>query len=199
MNDEYQERYLEHQARKTKSLDNFDGVGKSDYSLLEQTIVIEAMLNRRSQRMFNETPLTKEQLEWLDKAIIYAPSSCNRQAVYYKEIEPREAEKYLVGGKRWIDKGQRVILLFADKIAYKSPNEKDFMPWLDIGFVGANLYLMSEVLNIGTCFVNPNVRGEDKEEFNNKYNQEDNYFGGAMVFGNYDVKAKTPSKRRTLY
>lgn len=195
MNDEFQDRYLDHQKRKSKSLENFDGNNKIEYSLLEQTTLKEVIMNRRSQRVFNDISISDEEMEWILRAIQYAPSSCNRQAIYVKEVKPTEIEQLLVGGKNWINKANKVLFLFASKEAYKSPNEKGFMPYLDAGFAAQNIYLMCEVLGIGCCFVNPNIREENKELFKNLYNQEEDYFCGAVALGHYNKKAKEPPHR----
>lgn len=191
--DLFQERYLDHQKRKTDSLEDFKGNNKIEYTFLESTAIKEILYNRRSQRIFNNVPISDENIEWILKAIQIAPSSCNRQAIYVVETTPETAEKYLVGGKNWINKANKVLLLFADKEAYKSPNEKTFMPYLDAGFVGQNIYLMCEALSLGCCFVNPNIRDENKQSFNELFGED--YFCGAVALGNYDKKAKTPPLR----
>lgn len=195
--DKYQERYQNHQERKTASLEKFEGTKKKEYTK-EQLEVFKSILeNRRSQRIFNDIPLTKTELEFIEEAVRLAPSSCNRQAVYIRYIDRDIAERLLVGGKRWINKADTVLLIFASAEAYKSPNEKGFMPFLDTGFVGQNIYLASEVLGIGCCFVNPNIREENKEEFVQMFGND--YFGGAVALGNYDVKSKRPPLRESIW
>lgn len=191
--DVFQERYLNHQERKTKSLEEKNGVDKIDYSVLEKTTLKEIMINRRSQRIFNDEKIIPEDFRDILLSVKVAPSSCNRQAIYLKEIEPMDAEVYLVGGKKWIDKAYRVFLLFGSKEAYKSINEIGFMPFLDAGFVGQNIYLMCEALGIGCCYVNPNIREENKQSFIDKYG--DDYFCGAVALGKYDKKSKKPPLR----
>jgi len=195
--DEWQERYLEHQKRKKRSLEDKNyGVKKFEYTLENVISLKEIMLNRRSQRVFNDIKITKEQFGWLLKAIAIAPSSCNRQAIYVKEADKDFLESILVGGKNWLNKANKILLIFGSKEAYKSPNEKDFMPYLDAGFVGQNIYLMAEVLGLGCCFVNPNIREENKSIFIKKYG--DDYFCGAIALGNYEKKAKKPLKRKAI-
>lgn len=193
--DKFQERYEEHQKRKKEK---FVGEEKKLKTLYDKMVLISIMEERRSQRKFNNTPITEFDKINIEKSVLLSPSSCNRQAIEIFYINPKEAEKYLVGGKNWIKEADKVILLFANKDAYKSPNEKAFMPYLDAGFVGQNIYLMCEALNIGCCYVNPNIRKEDINEFNAIYNHQGNYFCGAVAIGNYTEKAKEPPKRKKL-
>lgn len=193
--DVFQDRYLEHQERKTNSLVDFSGNDFCKYTVAELKTFKKILENRRSQRIFNDEELLEEEIDLLKFAVKETPSSCNRQAIYLKEIKLEDAERLLVGGKNWVNKGQVVYGIFASDLAYKSPNERDFMAYLDAGFVGQSLYLMSEVIGIGSCFVNPNIREENKEEFSKLYNKDGDFFCGAMVFGRYDKKAKRPPKR----
>lgn len=193
--DEFQTRYLDHQDRKTKSLEDFKGNEKIKYSLIEQTAFKEIMMNRRSQRKFNDEPTTFEDFIWILTSIQTAPSSCNRQAIYIKLANSDEIEKFLVGGKKWIDKADKVLLLFASREAYKNPVEVDYMPYLDAGMCAENIYLMCEALGLGACFVNPNIREENLDEFDNIYKTGADVFCGAIAIGNYDKKAKVPPLR----
>jgi len=196
--DQFQERYLEHKERKTNTLDNQEGVLYQPNTKEELETFKKILLNRRSQRIFNKEEITKEEIELLEQAIIHSPSSCNRQAIYIKYVDPYIAEQYLVGGKRWSDKANKVMLVFASRLAYKNPAELPFMPYLDAGFVGQSVYLMAEALNIGCCFVNPNIREENKDLFNQIHNKEDDYFCGAIILGKYDIKAKQPPLRKII-
>lgn len=191
--DEFQERYLEHQERKRESLENFKGNEKTTYTNEEKETLLKILSNRRSQRIFNDEMVLPKDIKIIEDAIRITPSSCNRQTIYIQRVDPRMAERFLVGGKGWIGKANKVLFLFASKEAYKSPNEKAFMPFLDVGFVGQNIYLMCEVLGIGCCFVNPNTREENKEAFIKLFG--DDYFGGAVALGHYDKKAKKPPLR----
>jgi len=187
MPDIYQQRYLEHRERKKKFQTE---INKTIYSLKGKDLVFRVIKNRRSQRTFNKKPITKTEIRLLMESARFAPSSCNRQAIYIKILN--EIEDLLVGGKGWINNGNKIFLIFADMKAYKSPNEVDFMPYLDAGVVIENIYLMAEVLGIGVCFVNPNIK--EKIRFNNLYNKENNRFCGAMVVGHYNQKAVVPPK-----
>ena len=187
MTDPYQERYLEHQARKRRELAG------------EPSPVLAALRARRSQRVFDGRPLKEEELREVYEAIRLAPSSCNRQAILVKPVGDAEGkatlERLLVGGRGWLDGAAVVLLLFADMLAYKSPGEEVFMPWLDAGFAGENAYLAAGALGLGACYVNPNVRTENQAEFVGLFNPRGHLFCGAVALGRCDARPPEPPKR----
>lgn len=195
--DEFQDRYLEHQERKKMQLQNLKGKLQTIRPEADFEIFLDILYERRSIRKFNDRKVSALEMKFIDKAVVETPSSCNRQAVYIKEVSPEAAEQFLVGGKGWADKADKVILIFANKDAYKSPNEKDFMPYLDGGHVGQSIYLMCEALGVGACFVNPNIREGNKEEFNKLFNPNGDYFCGSFALGHYDKKPINPPRRKT--
>jgi len=172
--DIFQKRYLAHQERKKKLLNgetqdiSFGEYGQEDYESL-----MRIMRYRRSRRMF-KGKVSDDEMRVLEKAVMYSPSSCNRKAI--EVIESKKGVETLVGGKCWVDKADRIMLFYANIQAYKSPNEVDFMPYLDTGFVAQNIYLVCEVLNIKCCFINPNHSGTEIE-------REGYRFCGAMAIG----------------
>lgn len=87
------------------------------------------------------------------------------------------------------------LLLFADMIAYKSPSEVDFMPYLDAGFVAENIYLTAENLCLGACFVNPNMLKSEVPIFESRFNPKGLRFCGVMALGYYDMRAPESPKR----
>lgn len=190
MPDKYQNRYLEHQSRKKQTLEQ--NLGEKNFAKSHNFLTI--IRERRSQRIFNKKPITADQWKLIDKAVVLSPSSCNRQAINIQKVSPESKFlDLLVGGTNWIKNANKVILVYANMEAYKSPNEVDFMPYLDAGFISQNIYLMCEYLGIGCCFVNPNLR-EKKAFDRNSYK-----FMGAIAIGNYDKKSIKPPKRKTSW
>jgi len=195
MSDEYQKRYLQHQRDKATELTTTEKLPREPYPESEKRLFLKVIKNRRSQRIFTDKEIFTEEIKTLFEAIRLAPSSCNRQAIYIKVLD--EIDDLLVGGSGWINGANKIFLIFADMEAYKSPNEVDFMPYLDAGVVVENLYLTAEALGISCCFVNPNIRKNNIDKFNNKYNKEGNRFCGAMAFG-YSDNVFTPSIKNTI-
>jgi len=194
VDDVYQERYLAHIQRKQAFLNPEPEV--EDPRLHSFWHVI---YTRRSQRSFLNKALAESDLHEIYDAIRHAPSSCNRQAILVKPITAYPDISILgdtlVGGKGWLSSAPLVLLLFADPLAYKSPGEIDYMPYLDAGVVVENVYLAAEALGLGCCYVNPNIRTEDLAKFDDQFNPRDLQFVGALALGYYDARTWASPKR----
>jgi len=181
MKDIYQERYEKHQDKKKKQL-------------------LELLDSRASQRIFNDKPVSPEELGILVGSMAKVPSSCGRQAVYARVVSDRTRKEMLgallVGGVGWIHRADKVVLLFADPLAYKE--NLVAMPYLDAGAVLQNSYLVCEDLGIGCCFVNMNVREENKLLFAQNFNNSYGIFCGALAIGHYDKKAPASKKKKDI-
>lgn len=166
MDDPYQLRYLEHQARKAE-------------------VLRDLMQRCHSDRVFASQEVNDETLERVLQAAKTAPSSCDRQAVQLSVIRERDDRArlggVLVGGVGWIHRAPVVVLLHCDPAAYKAPGELSFMPFLDVGFVADRLLLAAEVEGLKHCFVNPSIRQPDLEFFQRSFNVE--LLGGAVALG----------------
>jgi len=192
--DSYQEFYLEHQRQKAELLNDARKDGRT---------FLDVLCNRRSQRVFTTRRVETGTLVHILSYANLAPSSCNRQAVWIELIGDRQRIKslslYLVGGKDWLSDAPCVLLLHADMLAYKSPAERDFMPYLDIGVMVQTLYLVTEDIGLGGCYVNPNIKPENLERFKEAFPQRDSFlFGGAFALGHYDLKALVPLQRASV-
>jgi len=189
--DIYQKRYLKHQERKRKILSSKYGSDKFRvYTPKEQKLFFEILKNRRSQRSFNDKEID---LSLLLDAIETSPSSCNRKGVSVFPITKRDDKDLLsgilVGGVGWIHRAHTILLLKADMTCYKSPAEKEFMPYLDAGVIVQTCYLACEAMNMGCCFVNPNIRPENRNIFYDRFDiDKEDVFCGALAVGNYDLK-----------
>jgi len=191
--DIYQERYLAHQERKANILTNNYGTKKFKmYTRSDREALLEVMKNRCSQRAFNKEEID---LDFIYEAIELAPSSCDRKGVSVVPIVERDKKDLLsgllVGGVGWISRASTILLLVANMDAYKSPAERDFMPYLDAGVLIETVYLAAEVSNLGCCYVNPNVRLENQKFFKDSFSIGDTeLFCGALAIGRYDKKHK---------
>jgi len=195
--DKFQKRYLEHQQHKKEQSTSDYGEKSKIYNRDIKYIYLELIKDRRSQRIFNSENITQGELDFILDCLVESPSSCNRQAISIKIIEDRNSKELLggllVGGVGWCHRASKIILLFANIEAYKE--KLDYMPYLDSGVLIFNLYLSCESLRIGCCFINPNIRSENKKIFEERFS--DKLFCGALAIGHYDRKSKyTPKINR---
>lgn len=199
--DKYQIRYLNHQKRK-KEL--FLGKAKlvNPKKIKLEKFFLSLVKQRQSQRLFSVKKINEKQLDYIKYCISETPSSCNRQAIKIKIIrnikEKNKLEDLLVGGAGWISGADIIFLLLADMSAYKSPAEIDFMPYLDAGFIGMNIYYASEAIGIGCCFINPNIRDEKKKIFDKFFNNGYK-FCGACAIGNYEKRIIKSKKKKDIF
>ena len=189
--DIFQERYLRHQQRKKEILTNNYGTMEfNTYTKKEQEVFFKILKNRCSQRTFNKEEIDLATIFW---AIETAPSSCDRHGVSILSVTERDDKDLLsgllVGGVGWANRANTILLLKANMDCYKSPAEKDFMPYLDAGVLIQTIYLTCEAMNYGACYINPNVREENQEFFKERFDIADNeLFCGAMTIGKFDLK-----------
>ena len=194
MCDIYQDRYLAHQKRKKASLSS--DFGTSAYPRYKPSTfkkIWEVFSNRRSQRVWNGEKMDDSELFRMLEMFDVAPTSCDRKPIIPLVIEKPDEKALLggllVGGVGWIHRADKVILLFADRLAYKNPAEVSYMPYLDAGVIAQTLYIAAEAQNLGGCFVNPNIRPINIDLFNERFNEKEHIFCGAFAVGKYDKKA----------
>jgi len=150
---------------------------------------------RRSVRLFGR-PMPGE-IPWrtVAEAAVWAPSSCNRQAVYVTAVVSREAiqklEELLVGGEGWLGGAEAVLLFYFAPVAYKSPAEKPYMGWLDVQAAVMVCWYMAERIGLGACQVNPNARPGFGELFGNG----ELVFGSALALGTPAEASPAPPRR----
>src|SRR5690606_34653029 len=124
--DDYQQRYLDHQARKADVL----------RGLLDE---------RHSERVFADRPVGEEALALVLEAAEHAPSSCARRGVSVRVVADRDSKALLggllVGGVGWMHRAPTVLLLMADPVAYKAGDEIAWMPFLDAGVMAGQMGL----------------------------------------------------------
>lgn len=152
----------------------------------KQSELMILMRKRHSSRIFSDSEVPPAIIEQILDMIRYVPSSCNRQAIKIKIVANRNDKELLggllVGGVGWIHRSNKIVMLFADSKAYKEKLE--FMPYLDAGAVLMAVYMYCAERGLGCCYVNPNVREENRFCFDRRFvEHEDQIFCGALAIG----------------
>jgi len=184
--DKYQERYVAHQARKKEQLTPKNVFKPVDYSKTEKGAFEKVLAGRHSQRVFSGAA-TQAEIDYLLTKMLQVPNSCNRMGVVEKVVEARDDKALLtgilVGGVGWCHRASHLVLLFADMKAYKSPAERSNMPYLDAGVKIMAGYLAAEIQGLGCCYINPNIREENKNIFEERFGGKDLLFCGTLAIG----------------
>ena len=173
---EYQERYLAHQSHPG---------GKRDE-------LIALIKERHSNRRFDDRPVGDE-LDTILDALKHCPSSCDRFGVRVKVITDRDDKALLngllVGGVGWIYRAPAILLLFADREAYKggeNGDEVNYNSYLDAGVMAQTAMLTATALNLHTAFVNPQIRERNRAYFYSQFSPkswQSPLFCGAVAIG----------------
>ena len=195
--DLYQKRYLDHQEKKKKQLTTGYGEDFTPHPEKVNEDFASLLKSRRSQRVYNKEPITTEEWKKITKQVTECPSSCNRQPISLVNYSDRDDKQLLcgllVGAVGWAHRADSIVLMFADWNAYKENLE--YMPYLDAGAKIMTMYLVTETLNIGCAYINPNIRESHVDIFNKYFKKDDNLiFTGAFALGKYDRKAEYTSK-----
>lgn len=172
--DEFQERYLAHQSHPG---------GKRD----ELIALVE---ERHSNRRFDDKQVEPELLAKLLDSLRHCPSSCDRFGVRVKVVQGRDdkalLDGLLVGGCGWIYRAPTILMLFANKNAYKGGDNGDevqYNSYLDAGVMAQTAMLVATSLGLHTAFVNPQVRKADRDYFYSRFANDDLIFCGAIALG----------------
>lgn len=149
-NDEYQQRYLAHQARK-------------------KDVLIQLLEERHSERMFSDESVPENFLIDFVNLVDLAPSSCDRHGIIVTTETARDRKALLggllVGGVGWIHRAPAIFLFWGDPQAYKAGDEWKWNPYLDTGMLAHSMFLYGVSIGMKCCFVNPQVRDFNQQHF----------------------------------
>ena len=140
-------------------------------------------MSKRESIRYLEKGIPEEFYTELEQVISFAPSSCDRKGVEIEWVTDRKQKEILsgmmVGGLGWMHRADRLGLLWARKLAYKSPNDLPNM-YLDAGILANQVYLYATANKVGCCFVNPNCN--DIDYVRKMFNTQD-ILCGTLVIG----------------
>lgn len=122
------------------------------------TSFIDLIQQRRSCRLYEEKPVTQEQIETLQKALLWAPTSKNNRPWEFVFVTNPDTLKQLSmakpHGANFIASAPLAVVIMAD------PAKSDV--WIEDTAVAATLLQMTaEDLGLGSCWVQ--IRGRQHE------------------------------------
>ncbi|MFZ0034215.1 MAG: nitroreductase family protein [Sedimentisphaerales bacterium] len=110
---------------------------------------------RRSRRIFIDTPLTDSEKVAICQAAQYAPSSCNRQTLYLLFVEDRQLKEFVAstipGGCQFFSQSPCILLILSDAGDYKYPEDR-MVPFIEGAAAVQNIYLLCETMGLGCCW-----------------------------------------------
>lgn len=184
---DFQSRYLAHQTHKGSKKDE----------------LIALIKERHSNRRFDDKPVEPKTLDRILDTLRHAPSSCDRFGVRVKIVTERDDKALLngvlVGGVGWVYRAPVVLMLFANKQAYKggdNGDEVNYNSYIDAGVMAQTAMITATSLGLHSAFINPQVRAKDRDYFYSRFKPSDwqeALFCGAVCLGypHTDIIEKT--------
>jgi len=174
---------------------------------------LNAIKERRTTRKFTQEQISKEALDAIIEAGLYAPSAHNQQSWHFTVIQDSALIKEINSATKKAllnipDEGiQKMASNEAFDLFYGAPTlvlvsgeDAAIMPLVDCSAATENMLIAAESLKIGGCwngFVGRLFAGEEKAHYASKLqipNGYTTYF--AAVFGNIESRAKNAPPRR---
>ena len=150
--------------------------------------LMDTMLKRRSTRIFNDEPVTKDELDKILHAALLAPTSMNRKPCNFLVVERKETLKELSRcknhGAGLIANANKAIVVIADTMIADT--------WCEDSSIALTyMHLMAAELNLGSCWVQVHLRdkdGMDAEEVVREIVKIDDHYRivGILAIGHSD-------------
>jgi nitroreductase len=117
--------------------------------------LMELMRQRRSRRIFVDTPLTDTEKNAICQAALAAPSSCNRQTLYLIFVEEPQLKEFvnstIPGGRQFFSLAPCILLIISDAGDYRYPEDR-MVPFIEGAAAVQNIYLLCETMGLGCCW-----------------------------------------------
>jgi nitroreductase len=117
--------------------------------------LMKLLQQRRSRRIFVNTPLTDTEKKAICQAALASPSSCNRQSLYLVFVEDRELKNFVAstipGGCQFFSQAPCILLLISDAGDYRYPEDR-MVPFIEGAAAVQNIYLLCETMGLGCCW-----------------------------------------------
>ena len=164
--------------------------------------VMQAILNRRSVRKFNDKPIEREKLEQILQAAIYAPSGMNKQTWQFTALTNKEKISRLA---RLVEKllDRKGYNFYDPAVLVLTTNDRESR-WNreDNACALENMFLAAESMGIGSVWINQLQDIGDEEEvraFLREIGIPDNHLVyGIAALGYTDEKTTLNSEKKGI-
>ncbi len=119
---------------------------------------VETILSRRSIRSYKPEQINEQQLDTIINCAINAPSANNKQPWEVRVVQNPELMKEIVDGYKAFSKNDRSPFYNAPTLIVVAYQKDNRYGQLDCGWLGQNILLAAESMNIGTCVVGGPVK-----------------------------------------
>lgn len=164
---------------------------------------LESLKNRRSIRKFKGEQITKEELDIVLEAGIYAPTAMNRQSPKIVAVQDREMVKKL-------SKMNAAVMGSANDPFYGAPTvvivfgDSEVKNCIqDASLVLGNLLLGAYAAGLGSCWINRAMEmfeTEEGKELKKQWGVDEKYVGvGCCILGYQDGETPEAKPRREDY
>jgi len=174
---------------------------------------LQVIKERRSTRKFKQEQISKEILDAIIEAGLYAPSAHNQQSWHFTVIQDPTVIKELNSATKKVllatpDEGiQKMASNEAFDIFYGAPTvilvsgeNAALSPLVDCAAATENMFIAAESLNVGGCwngFVSRLFASDQKTTYTKKLQIPEGYTTYyAAVFGNIEARSKMAPPRR---
>ncbi len=174
--------------------------------------VLQTIKTRRSSRSFQTDEVSKDEIEAIIEAGLYAPSAHNHQSWHFTVIQDKDMiDQYSIDAKETLahsenEQMQKLgnnnkfhIFYNAPAIILISGEEASMMPETDCAAAAQNMLLAAESLDLGSCwigFARMVFVGAKKEEYLQKFQIPSGYIPYyAIAIGKKTIKTEAPERK----
>ena len=117
--------------------------------------LLQIIKGRRSIRQYQEKPVPLEKIKEMIKSALWAPSSCNRQPLFFVIVTDLQLKRYLssVLGQKHTAKAPVVIVVTIDLSRYGTLSKNDISLYIDAGVAIQNMLLTAHTFGLGCCLI----------------------------------------------
>lgn len=182
---------LYEKALKEKELFKYPWKEKTVLNISEKEFE-KLMMTRRSIRYLSKTPIADEMIKKIISYGLWAPSTCNIQALKYTVIRRNEIKERIVDGGFTGKEGYCIIAVIADYRFYDDWNIDGLIH--DSAAAIQNMLLATHYYGLGACYVSDT--GANLEKYRNLIGVEEYEKITALIWlGEYEKEPIAPVRR----